>query len=99
MATLKVISAQHNVKCPGQTESPADEMRRDVLLNQLREELNASQSELAAAMGMKSSVRPDTELPDNDPRLSALKRYVNASGGDLRIEVTLPTGRRVVFHI
>ncbi|EDH6464029.1 transcriptional regulator [Salmonella enterica subsp. enterica serovar Newport] len=93
MTTLKPVSPQHN------TERPGEEMRRDVLLNQLHEALHTSQAELAAAMGVKPPPRPDIELPDNDPRLSVLKRYVNASGGDLSIEVTLPTGRRVVFHL
>ncbi|EJP2206733.1 hypothetical protein NU123_004973 [Salmonella enterica] len=40
-----------------------------------------------------------TQQADNDPRLSTLKRYVAALGGELSIDVTLPTGKRVVFHI
>lgn len=74
-------------------------MRREVMLNQLREELSISQSELAEAMGVKLSNIAEMEQTDNDPRLSTLKRYVTALGGELSIDVILPTGKRVEFHL
>lgn len=54
---------------------------------------------MAAAMGVKQPTVAKMEQADNDPRLSTLKRYVAALGGELSIDVTLPTGKRVVFHI
>jgi hypothetical protein len=39
------------------------------------------------------------EQSDNDPRLSTLKRYVTALGGELSIDVKLPTGKRVAFYL
>lgn len=60
-----------------------EEMRQTIALSRLREELNLSQAEQA----------------DNDPRLSTLKRYVAALGGEISIDVTLPTGKRVAFHL
>ena len=39
------------------------------------------------------------EQADNDPRLSTLKRYVEDSGGELSLDVTLPGGKRVAFHL
>ncbi|TAT62307.1 XRE family transcriptional regulator, partial [Enterobacter cloacae] len=74
-------------------------MRRIVALNQLREELNISQTELAAAMGVKQPTVAKIEQPGNDPRLSTLKRYVSALGGELSIDVTLPNGKRIAFEI
>ena len=74
-------------------------MRRIVALNQLREELNISQTELAAAMGVKQPTLAKIEQPGNDPRLSTLKRYVSALGGEMSIDVTLPNGKRIAFQI
>jgi hypothetical protein len=39
------------------------------------------------------------ENPGNDPRLSTLKRYVAALGGELRIDVTLPNGKTIAFQL
>ncbi|MNC71511.1 Antitoxin HigA [compost metagenome] len=49
-------------------------------------------------MGVKQPTVAKIEQPDNDPRLSTLKRYVTALGGEVSIDVILPTGKRVAFH-
>ena len=74
-------------------------LRQAVALNMLREELNLSQAELASAMGVKQPTIAKMEQSDNDPRLSTLKRYVTALGGELSIDVKLPTGKRVAFYL
>ncbi|BEH99075.1 MULTISPECIES: helix-turn-helix domain-containing protein [Edwardsiella] len=99
MATLDKLLAQRSPESRAKIEARADELRREVLLHQLREELSMSQSELAAAMGVKQPTVARMEQPDNDPRLSTLKRYVTALGGQISIDVTLPTGKRVGFHL
>lgn len=99
MATLDELLAKRSHESRARIEMRADEMRREVMLNQLREELSISQSELAQAMGVKQPTVAKMEQPDNDPRLSTLKRYVAALGGELSIDVTLPTGKRVGFHV
>lgn len=98
MATLDELLAKRSRESLARIEVRADELRRDVMLSQLREELKLSQAELAAAMGVKQPTVAKIEQPDNDPRLSTLKRYVSALGGELSIDVTLPTGKRVAFH-
>ncbi|NDK98335.1 hypothetical protein GPY23_04690 [Photorhabdus bodei] len=50
-------------------------------------------------MGVKQPSVARMEQADNDPRLSTLKRYVKALGGELSLEVTLPTGKRIAFHL
>ncbi|HDS2347772.1 TPA: helix-turn-helix transcriptional regulator, partial [Escherichia coli] len=62
-------------------------------------ELNISQTEMAAAMGIKQPTLAKMEQADNDPRLSTLKRYVAALGGELSIDVKLPNGKRIAFQI
>lgn len=70
-----------------------------IALSMLRDELNISQTELAAMMGIKQPSVARMEQPDNDPRLSTLKRYVQALGGELSLDVTLPTGKRIALNI
>ncbi|MDR8465221.1 helix-turn-helix transcriptional regulator, partial [Acinetobacter baumannii] len=74
-------------------------IRQSVALNLLREELQMSQTEMAAAMGVKQPTIAKMEQADNDPRLSTLKRYIAALGGELSINVTLPTGKKVSFNL
>ena len=99
MATLKELMAQQSAESQERIAAKVEVMRRIVALNQLREELNISQTELAAAMGVKQPTLAKIEQPGNDPRLSTLKRYVSALGGELSIDVTLPNGKRIAFQI
>jgi len=98
MATLKELMAQQSEESQERIAAKVEELRIIVALNQLREELNISQTELAAAMGVKQPTVAKIEQPANDPRLSTLKRYVTALGGEVSIDVILPTGKRVAFH-
>lgn len=99
MATLKELMAQQSAESQERIAAKVEVMRSIVALNQLREELNISQTELAAAMGVKQPTVAKIEQPGNDPRLSTLKRYVSALGGELSIDVTLPNGKRIAFEI
>ncbi|EPY1459516.1 helix-turn-helix domain-containing protein [Enterobacter cloacae] len=99
MATLKELMAQQSAESQERIAAKVEVMRRIVALNQLRDELNISQTELAVAMGVKQPTVAKIEQPGNDPRLSTLKRYVSALGGELSIDVTLPNGKRVAFEI
>ena len=99
MATLKELMAQQSAESLERIAAKVEVMRRIVALNQLREELNISQTELAAAMGVKQPTVAKIEQPGNDPRLSTLKRYVSALGGELSIDVTLPNGKRIAIEI
>ncbi|HDT1600975.1 TPA: helix-turn-helix transcriptional regulator [Enterobacter sichuanensis] len=99
MATLKELMARQSAESQERIAAKVEVMRRIVALNQLREELNVSQTELANAMGVKQPTVAKIEQPGNDPRLSTLKRYVSALGGELSIDVTLPNGKRIAFQI
>lgn len=99
MATLDELLAKRSPESLARIEERVDELRRSIVLSQLREELNISQTELASLMGVKQPTLAKIEQPGNDPRLSTLKRYVAALGGELTIDITLPTGKRVAFKI
>ncbi|MEZ2584168.1 helix-turn-helix domain-containing protein [Kluyvera intermedia] len=99
MATLKELMAKQSPESQARITEKVEVMRQVIALNMLREELNLSQAEVAAAMGVKQPTIAKMEQADNDPRLSTLKRYVTALGGELSMEVKLPTGKRVAFHL
>ena len=99
MATLKELMAKQSPESQARIAAKVEEMRQTIALHQLREELNISQTEMAAAMGIKQPTLAKMEQADNDPRLSTLKRYVAALGGELSIDVKLPNGNRIAFQI
>ena len=99
MATLKELMAKQSPESQERITEKVEILRQAVALNMLREELNLSQAELASAMGVKQPTITKMEQADNDPRLSTLKRYVTALGGELSIDVKLPTGKRVAFYL
>ena len=99
MATLKELMAKQSPESQQRSAAKAAEIRQSVALNLLREELQMSQTEMAAAMGVKQPTIAKMEQADNDPRLSTLKRYIAALGGELSINVTLPTGKKVSFNL
>lgn len=99
MATLKELMAKQSPESRERITEKVEILRQAVALNMLREELNLSQAELASAMGVKQPTIAKMEQADNDPRLSTLKRYVTALGGELSIDVKLPTGKRVAFYL
>lgn len=99
MATLKELMAKQSPESQERIAEKVEVLRQAVALNMLREELNLSQAELASAMGVKQPTIAKMEQADNDPRLSTLKRYVTALGGELSIDVKLPTGKRVAFYL
>ena len=87
MATLKELMAKQSPESQERITEKVEILRQAVALNMLREELNLSQAELASAMGVKQPTIAKMEQADNDPRLSTLKRYVTALGGEFIIDV------------
>jgi len=56
------------------------ELRQEITLARLREELTVSQKQLAAALGLSQPAVVKLEKVENDPIVSTFKRYVAASG-------------------
>ncbi|EAN8329084.1 helix-turn-helix domain-containing protein [Salmonella enterica] len=99
MATYRELLAQESPEMQTRVAERIEETSTRITLSMLRDELNISQTELAAAMGVKQPSVARMEQADNDPRLSTLNRYVKALGGELSLDVTLPSGKRVAFHL
>lgn len=99
MATYRELLAKESPEMQARVAERVEEASIQIALGALREELNISQTELATLMGIKQPSVARIEQADNDPRLSTLKRYVQALGGELSLDVTLPTGKRIAFHL
>ncbi|MBJ3814690.1 helix-turn-helix domain-containing protein [Shimwellia pseudoproteus] len=81
----------------------ADIMAADMLLNihlaELREKVQKTQVEMAQALGIRQPTVAGMEKPGRDLKLSTLKRYVEAAGGKLRLDVELPDGSHYGFSL
>ncbi|WP_174507988.1 helix-turn-helix domain-containing protein [Klebsiella oxytoca] len=78
-------------------------MATDILLNihlaELREKVQKTQVEMAQALGIRQPTVASMEKPGRDLKLSTLKRYVEATGGKLRLDVELPDGSHYGFTL
>ncbi|WP_339777542.1 XRE family transcriptional regulator [uncultured Thalassospira sp.] len=97
--TLDQILASEKPEVVAKTQNAASEMLLNIHLAELRERMHLTQSDIAAALGIKQPTVSDMEQPGRDLMLSSLKRYVEASGGKLRLDVELPDGTHYGFPL
>lgn len=74
-------------------------MLLDIRLAELRERARKIQNDMADALGIKQPTVASLEKPGRDIKLSTLKRYVEATGGKLRIDIELPDGSHYGFPL
>ncbi|MFP6821898.1 helix-turn-helix domain-containing protein, partial [Acinetobacter sp.] len=55
--------------------------------------------ELAEILGIKQPSLSAIENRGHDLKISTIKKYVEAMGGKLRIDVELPTGKHIEFNV
>lgn len=94
MRTLDEVIASRSPESQARIKEMADEMILEVGLQMMREELQLSQKQVAEAMGISQPAVTKLEQRGNDLKLATLKRYVEAMGGKLSLDVELPTGKR-----
>lgn len=99
MRTLEEVIAAQSLESQAIIKAMADEMILETGLQMMREELQLSQKQVADAMGISQPAVTQLEQRGNDLKLATLKRYVEAMGGKLSLDVELPTGKRVAFNI
>ena len=99
MRTLDEVIASRLPESQARIKEMADEMILEGGLQMMREELQLSQKQVAEAMGISQPAVTKLEQRGNDLKLATLKRYVEAMGGKLSLDVELPTGKRIAFNI
>lgn len=99
MKTLNEAIASRSPESQQRIQQTADEMILETGLQLVREELNLSQKQLAELLGISQPAITQLEQRGNELKIATLKRYIEAMGGKLSIDVELPTGKRIAFHI
>lgn len=97
--TLDDLLASRSEESRQRIQEMATELLLEVRIQALREELEVSQIELAKALGVSQPAVVAMEQRGSDIKLSTMKRYVEAMGGKLRVDVELPTGRHIGFNV
>ena len=97
--TLEQILATEKPQVVADAREQAAEILLDIHLAELRELVNKTQGDIAQSLGVKQPTVAGIERPGRDLRLSTLKRYVEATGGKLRLDIELPDGTHYGFSI
>ncbi|EAM4564557.1 helix-turn-helix domain-containing protein [Salmonella enterica] len=99
MKTLHDKLSEFSVEEQKEIKEIAEEMILESGLQKIREELQLSQKTLADTMGVSQPAITQIEQRGNEVKLATLKRYIEAMGGKLSLNVELPTGNGRIFHI
>jgi transcriptional regulator with XRE-family HTH domain len=99
MKNLNDVIASRSSESQARINEMAAEMILETGLQMLREELKLSQKHVAEIMGISQPAITQLEQRGNELKIATLKRYIEAMGGKLSLDVELPTGKRVAFHI
>ncbi|MEH3412036.1 helix-turn-helix domain-containing protein [Phytobacter diazotrophicus] len=97
--TLEQLLADEKPEVVAQAESMATEILLNIHLAELREKVQKTQVEMAHALGIRQPTVAGMEKPGRDVKLSTLKRYVEATGGKLRLDIELPDGSHYAFVV
>lgn len=97
--TLDHMLATEKPEVVAKAQKAATEMLLNIHLAELRDRMNLTQGEIAASLGVRQPTVSEMEKPGRDLKLSSIKRYVEASGGKLRLDVELPDGTHYGFAV
>ena len=99
LKTLNEAIASRSPENQKRIKEMADEMILETGLQMMRVELKLSQKHVAELMGISQPAVTQLEQRGNELKIATLKRYIEAMGGKLSLDVELPTGKRVAFYI
>ncbi|MBA5202596.1 helix-turn-helix domain-containing protein [Pectobacterium aroidearum] len=97
--TLEQLLADEKPEVVIDAHALAADMLLNIHLAELRERVQKTQVEMAQTLGLKQPTVAVMEKPGRDLKLSTLKRYVEATGSKLRLDVELPDGSHYVFTL
>ncbi|KEA51265.1 MULTISPECIES: helix-turn-helix domain-containing protein [Mangrovibacter] len=97
--TLEQIIAAEKKGVVAEAQAQAADIMLNIHLAELREKVQKTQVEMAQALGIRQPTVAGMEKPGRDLKLSTLKRYVEAAGGKLRLDIELPDGTHYDFVV
>lgn len=96
---LEDLLAREKPEIVEAAQEKADEILLELRLSELRQLVEMTQEQMGHAMGVKQPTVAGLEKLGQDLRLSSIKRYVEAVGGRVRLDVELPDGNHHGFPI
>ena len=97
--TLQEIIATEKPEVVEKAKAMASEILLNIHLAELREKVALTQKELAGVMGVKQPTIAGMEKNGQDIKLSSLKKYIEATGGKLNIDVEMADGSHFGFSV
>lgn len=97
--TLKEIILQEKPEVVKKAKSMASEMLLNIHLAELREKAQLTQNDVAMAMGVKQPTIAGMEKIGQDIKLSTLKKYLEAAGCKLNLDIELSDGSHFCFSV
>jgi DNA-binding XRE family transcriptional regulator len=97
--TLQEIIATEKPEVVQKAKVMASEMLLNIHLAELREKVALTQKELAGTMGVKQPTIAGMEKNGQDIKLSSLKKYIEATGGKLNIDIEMADGSHFGFSV
>ncbi len=97
--TLKEIIAHEKPEVVKKAKALATEMLLNIHLAELREKTKLTQNDIALSMGVKQPTIAGMEKNGQDIKLSSLKKYVEAAGGKLNLDIELSDGSHFGFSV
>ncbi|MBL4656969.1 MAG: XRE family transcriptional regulator [Flavobacteriales bacterium] len=97
--TLDQILTTEKPEVIADAREKAEEILLNIHLAELRRHVQKTQGDIAQTLGIKQPTVAGMEKPGRDLKLSSLKRYVEATGGKLRLDVELPDGTHYGFSV
>ena len=95
--TLEQILETEKPAVKAQTEAQAKAMLLNIQLAKIRALAQKTQAEMAETLDVKQPTVAGIERVGQDLKLSTLKRYVEAAGGKVRLDIELPDGNHHEF--
>ncbi len=97
--TLEQILSKEKPEVVKKAREKADEILFNIHLADLRTIVKKTQVDVAAVLNIKQPSVAEMEKPGHDLKISSLKRYIEAIGGKLRLDVELPDGTHYGFSV
>ena len=95
--TLEQILETEKPAVKAQAEAQAKAMLLNIQLAKIRALARKTQAEMAETLDVKQPTVAGIERVGQDLKLSTLKRYVEAAGGKVRLDIELPDGNHHEF--
>ena len=95
--TLNQILQTEKSEVVTKAKSRAETILLQIQLAEIRSLMQKTQMDMATALGVKQPTIAGMERTGQDLKLSTLKRYIEAAGGKVKLDIELPDGKHHEF--